>query len=81
MKLICIDDITDILGFGNGIKELTFGKEYEIQTVYNPKNSFGLKGRLYVSLINDQGFSNDYLFDRFVTLEIFREMKLNKLGI
>ena len=24
MKLICIDDVTDILKFGNGLKELTY---------------------------------------------------------
>lgn len=30
MKLICIDDVTDILGFGDVVKELTYGKTYEI---------------------------------------------------
>jgi hypothetical protein len=25
---MCIDDVTDILNFGDGIKELTYGKEY-----------------------------------------------------
>ena len=79
MKLICIDDETDILNFGDGVKELTWGKEYEI------KNSFLMcsmsRGdvRQYISLINDKGKSNDYLYDRFVTLETFREIKLNKI--
>jgi hypothetical protein len=76
MKLICIDDETDILNFGDGIKELTFGKEYQILSVYESTN-----GRQYISLINDKGKSNDYLSDRFVTLETFRELQLNKLGI
>ena len=92
-KLICIDDETDALNFGDGIKELTFGKEYHIITDYlynvsvcsvlfchflkNKSNN----GRRYVSLINDKGKSNDYLIDRFVTLEVFREIKLNQLGI
>jgi hypothetical protein len=76
MKLICIDDETDILNFGDGIKELTFGKEYQILSVYESTN-----GRQYISLINDKGESNDYLSDRFVTLETFRELQLNKLGI
>ena len=76
MKLICIDDETDILNFGDGIKELTFGKEYQILSVYESTN-----GRQYISLINDEGKSNDYLSDRFVTLETFRELQLNKLGI
>jgi hypothetical protein len=76
MKLICIDDETDILNFGDGIKELTFGKEYQILSVYESTN-----GRQYISLINDKGKSNDYLSDRFVALETFRELQLNKLRI
>jgi hypothetical protein len=76
MKLICIDDETDILNFGDGVKELTFGKEYQILSHYDSTN-----GRRYYSLINDKGESNDYLSDRFVTLETFRELQLNKLGI
>jgi hypothetical protein len=77
MKLICIDDVTDILGFGDGVKELTFGKEYEIKTFYRPNED----GRQYVGLINDRGHINEYLIKRFVSLEMFREMQLNKLGI
>ena len=76
-KLICIDDETDALNFGDGIKELTFGKEYHIIADY----LYNVNGRRYVSLINDKGKSNDYLIDRFVTLEVFREIKLNQLGI
>lgn len=77
MKLICIDDETDILNFGDGVKELTFGKEYEINKFYEAHED----GREYISLINDRGRSNDYLIDRFVTLEEFRELQLRKLGI
>jgi hypothetical protein len=76
MKLICIDDETDILNFGDDIKELTFGKEYQIKSHYDSTN-----GRRYYSLVNDKGESNDYLSDRFITLETFRELQLNKLGI
>jgi hypothetical protein len=76
-KLICIDDETDALNFGDGIKELTWGKEYHIITdLYNY-----VDGRRYVSLINDKGKRNDYLINRFVQLERFREIQLNKLGI
>jgi hypothetical protein len=50
MKLICIDDETDILNFGDGVKELTFGKEYQILSHYDSTN-----GRRYYSLINDKG--------------------------
>ena len=76
MKLICIDDETDILNFGNGVKELTWGKEYQINSHYDSTN-----GRRYYSLINDEGIDNDYNSDRFVTLEKFRELQLKKLGI
>lgn len=76
MKLICIDDETDILNFGDGVKELTFGKEYQIKSHYDSTN-----GKRYYSLINDEGIDNDYNSDRFVTLEKFRELQLKKLGI
>ena len=77
MKLICIDGETDILNFGDGVKELTWGKEYQIQSFYEAHED----GRQYISLINDKGKSNDYLSDRFVSLERFREIQLEKLGI
>ena len=76
MKLICIDAETDILNFGNGIKELTWGKEYKILSFYKNK-----RGVYYYALINDNGVNNGYLSNRFITLEEFRELKLNKLGI
>jgi len=77
LKLICIDDVTDILNFGDGVKELTWGKEYQIQGLYEAHED----GRQYISLINDRGTSNDYIVDRFVSLERFREIQLEKLGI
>ena len=77
MKLICIDDETDALNFGDGVKELTFGKEYEIKSFYEAHED----GRQYISLINDKGESNDYLISRFATLQVFRDTQLNKLGI
>ena len=77
MKLICIDDVTDSLNFGDGIKELTFGKEYKIVSFYEKKPD----GRQYIILINDKGISDDYLIRRFVSLEAFREIQLKKLEI
>ena len=77
MKLICIDDLVDIIGFGDGVKELTWGKEYEIVNFYDIKGD----GREYISVINDKGRNTDYLIDRFVDLESFREIQLNKIGI
>jgi hypothetical protein len=76
MRLICIDDETDILNFGDGVKELTWGKEYQILTFYESTN-----GKQYIGLVNDKGDNNDYLSDRFVSLEKFREIQLNKIGI
>jgi hypothetical protein len=76
MRLICIDDETDILNFGDGVKELTYGKEYQINSHYDSTN-----GKRYYSILNDKGVGDDYLSDRFVTLEKFREIQLNKIGI
>ena len=76
MRLICIYDETDILNFGDGVKELTWGKEYQINSHYDSTN-----GKRYYSILNDKGVGNDYLSDRFVTLEKFREIQLNKIGI
>ena len=77
MILICIDDFVDIIGFGDGVKELTWGKEYEIVNFYDIK----VDGREFISVINDRGRRSDYLIDRFVSLQRFREIQLNKLGI
>lgn len=71
MKVICIDDVTDILKFGHGKKELTRCKEYEILTKFNK----------HISIINDLGYRDEYLLSRFVTRDEFREIKLNELGI
>ena len=60
MKLICIDDVVDIIGFGDGVKELTWGKEYEIVNFYDIKGD----GREYISVINDKGKRNDYYCTR-----------------
>jgi hypothetical protein len=77
MKLVCVDDETDILKIGDGVKELTWGKQYNIENVYEDIN---IEGGVYVSIINDKGVSNDYFIKRFITLEEFRDLKLNKLG-
>lgn len=76
MKLICIDDETDGLNFGDGIKELTWGKEYQINSHYDSTN-----GKRYYNLINDKGDVYDYLSDSFVTKEEFINLQLKKLGI
>lgn len=77
--LTCIDPETDILKFGDGIPELTYGKEYEIISWYDIKDD----GRQYISIRNDKGVSNDYLISRFITRENFiqleRDKKLNNL--
>ncbi len=75
--MICIDDETDILKFGDGTKDLTWGRQYEILAFYLPKED----REQQVQVINDRGIKNDYLLSRFVTLEKFREERLNDLGI
>ena len=50
MRLICIDDETDILNFGDGVKELTWGKEYQINSHYDSTNGKRYYGILYQRL-------------------------------
>lgn len=75
--LVCIDDVTDILRFGDGVKELTWGRQYEILAFYLPKED----REQQVQVINDRGIKNDYLLSRFVTQEEFREIRIKELGI
>ena len=80
MKVICIDDVTDILNFGDGRKELTLYKEYEIIEKYiDYTGDVDSWHRIQVSIINDLGIKNEYLLSRFVTREEFRELQLNEL--
>lgn len=81
MKVICIDDITDILNFGDDIKELTLYKEYEILEKFIDYNSGLDSNRIQISIINDLGIKNEYLLSRFVTREEYRELQLSKIGI
>ena len=73
--MVCIDDATDNLNFGDGQKELTFGKTYKVSADRTKDD------RLYFRLVNDKNKSSDYLSSRFVTIEEFREFKLKELGI
>ena len=75
IKVICIDDVTDILNFGDGIKELTYGKEYQILQYYYVE----IDRPQQVMILNDRGIYNDYRLSRFVSLEEYRDIKLNKL--
>jgi hypothetical protein len=75
MTLICIDDVTDILGFGDGVKELTYGKSYKVIYFYEKKDGRHQQTRI----INDLGVGNDYRLDRFVSLQRWREIQINKI--
>ena len=77
MILICIDHITDILNFGNGEPELTYGKEYEVTRLFDKKED----GRQFIGIINDSNKQSEYLITRFVTKEVYRDNKLKELGI
>jgi hypothetical protein len=76
LRVICIDDITDILGFGDGRKELTYGKEYKVIHPWFKDGEI-----VKYELINDLGQKTDYRIERFVSKSEFREIKLRKLGI
>lgn len=80
MKMICIDDETDMLQFGSGEKELTRGKEYEVLHKYYELVG-EMRSPIQITVMNDRGRKCDYLLSRFVTIEEWREMKLNELGI
>ncbi len=80
MKMICIDDETDILQFGAREKELTRGKEYEVLHKYYELDG-EMRSPIQIIVMNDRGRKGDYLISRFVTIEEWREMKLNELGI
>jgi hypothetical protein len=80
MKMICIDDETDILQFGSGEKELTRGKEYEVLHKYYELDG-EMRSPIQIIVMNDRGRKGDYLLSRFATIEEWREMKLNELGI
>ena len=72
-----MDDRTDALNFGDGFRELTWGKKYQVITSYPIFED----GREYISIINDKGSHNDYLMSRFATIERFRELQLDRLEI
>ena len=77
IKLICIDPVTDILNFGNGKPELTYGKEYEVDRWFEKHED----GRHFIGIINDSGEKSEYLITRFTTRTIWRNMQylVNKL--
>lgn len=77
MKLICIYEVTDILDFGSGDPELTYGKEYEILREFNRLED----GRQFVGIRNDSNVLTEYLISRFVTKDVFRQKQLKKIGI
>ena len=77
--LICIDDVTDILKFGDGIRELTYGRAYKVTRWFETKSD----GRQFISIRNDKDALTEYLTSRFLSKEDFlqleRDKKLNKL--
>ena len=77
ISLICIDPVTDILNFGNGKPELTYGKEYKVIRWFEKHED----GRQFIGIINDSNKQSEYLITRFVTKEVYRDNKLKELGI
>lgn len=75
MKLICIYEVTDILDFGSGDPELTYGKEYEIIRKFKRLED----GRQFVGIRNDSNVLTEYLISRFVTKDEFRKRQIEKI--
>jgi len=75
LKLICIDPVTDILNFGNGEPELTYGKEYEVVRWYEKKED----GRQFIGIKNDSKQISEYLITRFVTRTQWRNMQIRTI--
>ena len=75
MKLICIYEVTDILDFGSGNPELTYGKEYEIIREFERLED----GRQFVGIRNDSNVISEYLISRFVTKDEFRKRQIEKI--
>jgi hypothetical protein len=72
ISLICIDPVTDILNFGNGKPELTYGKEYKIIRWFEKHED----GRQFIGIKNDSDERNEYLITRFVTRTTWRNMQI-----
>jgi len=68
MKVVCIDDYTLS---GKKIKGLTVGNIYDVIDFT----------ALITLIIDDNGVTNWYNDRSLITLEKYRELKLNKLGI
>jgi hypothetical protein len=75
ISLICIDPVTDILNFGNGKPELTYGKQYEVDRWFEKHED----GRQFIGIINDSGKKSEYLITRFVTRTTWRNMQIRTI--
>ena len=80
-KVICIS--TDWTG-GTvlGVPELTLHKIYD-GFIFQPHatNAFGIYRFLSIQVVNDKNKVTTYKCERFMTLDEYRELKLNELGI
>ena len=75
ISLTCIDPFTDILNFGNGKPELTYGKQYKVERWFEKHED----GRQFIGIINDSDERNEYLITRFVTITTWRNMQINSI--
>ena len=74
--MICVRAETDALGIDKDKRpELTYGKSYKIiDKSFSPRAT-------YFYLVNDRGGISEYLTDRFVTPEQWRDIRLGEIGI
>lgn len=79
ISLICIDPVTDILKFGNGKPELTYGKEYKVERWFKKDDGRPWIAVEFIGIINDSGERNEYLITRFVTRTTWRNMQIRSI--
>jgi hypothetical protein len=79
MKVVCIKKYRS-----QGLQyELTYGKIYDIvpKDLLPSVYKISTIDNFNYWIINDRGYTEYYSKDKFITLEEFRQRKLNQLGI
>ena len=78
MKVVCIN--TDSPPEFNGNRGLTLYKAYDVISTPNRfERELPFGSKPYLTIINDFGEMHDYRSTRFITLEEWREKRINKL--
>jgi hypothetical protein len=73
MYVVCINN--GRITHSGSFAKLTLGKKYKVQNNFRDWDSVG------VHIINDDGVSYYYNISRFMTIDEYRESRINKLGL